>query len=60
MNPPNRPLSDQNILRYVRQLNIPNFRGVFMRDNLPKSPYKNECGVINLDITSGSGTHWVA
>lgn len=32
-----------------------------MRDTLPKSPPKfRECGVINLDRNSGSGTHWVA
>lgn len=31
-----------------------------MRDNLPKKPYKNECGIVNLDISSGLGTHWVA
>lgn len=31
-----------------------------MRDNLPKKPYKNECGIVNLDITTGPGTHWVA
>ena len=31
-----------------------------MRDNLPKTAHKNECGVINLDISSEPGTHWVA
>lgn len=31
-----------------------------MRDKLPKKPKKLECGIINLDISSGSGTHWVA
>lgn len=31
-----------------------------MRDNLPKQPYSNECGIINLDNSSGPGTHWVA
>lgn len=32
-----------------------------MRDNLPKTrPFKNECGIVNLDSETGSGTHWVA
>jgi hypothetical protein len=38
---------------------IPNFRGVFMRDNLPKKCHKKECGIVNLDSTTGDGTHWV-
>lgn len=39
---------------------IPYFRGVFMRDELPKTPLENECGIINLDISKNPGTHWVA
>lgn len=31
-----------------------------MRDKLPKKVWKNECGIVNLDISSGSGTHWTA
>lgn len=31
-----------------------------MRDQLPRKPWKTECGIINLDISSGPGTHWVA
>lgn len=31
-----------------------------MRDTLPKKPQKRECGIVNLDSLSGSGTHWVA
>ena len=31
-----------------------------MLNKLPKSSNKNECGIVNLDIDSGSGTHWVA
>lgn len=33
---------------------------MFMRNNLPRKPYKNECAVINLDDIDGPGTHWVA
>lgn len=41
-------------------MGIPQFRGVFMRDNLPKHPWKHECAIVNLDTSRGSGTHWIA
>lgn len=42
-------------------MKIPHFRGVFMRNALPKNgPFKNESAIINLDDNDGSGTHWVA
>lgn len=42
-------------------MKIPHFRGVFMRNTLPKSgPHKNECAIVNLDRVEGRGTHWVA
>lgn len=31
-----------------------------MRNTLPVKIRKNECGIINLDISSGPGTHWTA
>lgn len=31
-----------------------------MRDALPQKIRKKECGIINLDESSGSGTHWTA
>ena len=37
---------------------LPHFRGVFMRDQLPKKPFKYEKGVLNLDESKNSGTHW--
>jgi len=30
-----------------------------LRDTLPKKPKRNECVIMNLDDTSGDGTHWV-
>jgi len=30
-----------------------------LRDTLPKKPKRNECAIMNLDDTSGDGTHWV-
>ena len=34
------------------------FRGVFLQDALPKKAKLNECGILNLDSSSGDGTHW--
>ena len=31
-----------------------------MRDQLPKTPNDVETGIINLDNSTGEGTHWVA
>jgi hypothetical protein len=54
------PLSNFDLLDAAKRLNIKNFRGVFMRDQLPKQPNNAETGIINLDKNSGPGTHWVA
>ncbi|GIY77270.1 uncharacterized protein CDAR_542171 [Caerostris darwini] len=35
------------------------FRDVFTIDTLPKKMRKFENGIVNLDISTGSGTHWV-
>lgn len=41
-------------------LKIPHFRGVFMRNKLPKKIKTNESGIINLDDYNGDGSHWTA
>lgn len=47
-------------MKWARQFNIPHFRGVYMRDTLPKhGPWKQEASIINLDDSDGPGTHWV-
>lgn len=48
------------MIGYAEKLKIPHFRGVFMRDHLPAKVMENECGIVNLDSSSGDGTHWVA
>ena len=55
-----KPLTNYDIIKYIKLLRIPNFRGIFMRDKLPKKIHKNENGVVNLDDDSGEGTHWTA
>lgn len=57
---PNKPLSNFDLQDAAKVIKIPRFRGVFVRDNLPKRTNKLECGILNLDDSSGNGTHWVA
>lgn len=41
-------------------MDIPHFRGVFMRNNLPATgPWYNESAIVNLDDFQNKGTHWV-
>jgi hypothetical protein len=56
----NRPLNEYDLYKYAIHLKIKYFRHVFMRDNLPMKPHRNECAIVNLDSIDGSGTHWVA
>lgn len=58
--PNNRPLNELDIHYHVNRLKIKHFRGIYMRDSLPRKPHRNECGIVNLDLESGPGTHWIA
>lgn len=57
---PNRPLYNDELEKYAKTLKIPHFKGVFMRDSMPKSVKIKESAIINLDNSKNSGTHWVA
>ena len=54
-----RPLTNYELGDYAVRLNIPNFRGVFMRDTLPNTPKQRECGIVNFSSSKEIGTHWV-
>ena len=56
---PNKPLSNLEIIGAAKKLSLCGFRGVFFRDTLPKQLKLNECGILNLDSSSGDGTHWI-
>ena len=56
---PNKPLSNIEIIDAAKKLSLDRFRGVFLRDTLPTKTNLNECGILNLDSSSGDGTHWV-
>ena len=60
INIPEFSLSNLDLIHYTRELNIPNFRGVFMRNTLPKKPHRKECGIVNLNTSYEKGSHWVA
>ena len=55
---PKAALYETDINDYVEKCSIPNFRLVAMRDALPKQPNFIESGILNLDDTRGSDTHW--
>lgn len=52
-------LTNFDIDDLIKKLKIPNFRGVFMRDTLPKRPRRVECGIMNFNTSAQSGSHWV-
>ena len=54
---PDKPLS--NFELDLKQLKIPNFRGVFMRDTLPEYPRNAECDIVNFNTPDQLGSHWV-
>ena len=56
---PDKQLSNFELERYVKQLDIPNFRGVFTKDTLPEHPYTVECGIVNFNKHTQPGSHWV-
>ena len=54
-----KALTNSHLNDYVRKLGIGNFRGVFMRDTLPKTPHHKECGIVNLNTSHQPRSHWV-
>lgn len=56
---PKRPLNENDLRSFAAKY-LTNFRGVFMRDELPLRPHLNECGILNLQTSREGGSHWVA
>ena len=57
---PETALSNIDIINYVKLLGIKNFRGCYMRDELVGlKPREFECGVLNLNLSTERGSHWV-
>ena len=56
---PNKPLSNLEIIYAIKKWSLDGFREVFLRDTLPKKAKLNECGILNLDSSSGDGKNLV-
>lgn len=56
---PGATLTNVDLMYYVKKLGINNFRGVFMRDRLPKTKSSPEVGIMNFNQSTEVGTHWV-
>ena len=52
-------LTNFDIIKLVQPLQIPNFKGPFMRDELPSTPQHQECGIVNFNKSTEPGSHWV-
>ena len=53
-----KPLSNFDLMDWLKKLGMKHFRGIYSRDGLPHK-IRKECGIINLDDIQGHGTHWV-
>ena len=53
-------LSNFDILDIAKHLEIPNFKGVFTRDQLPEKIGNRESGIVNFNTSKEPGSHWVA
>jgi hypothetical protein len=49
-------MTNHDLIQAAIILEIPFFRGVFLRNRLPSEPLPRETGVLNLD--NKHGTHW--
>lgn len=58
--PADRGLTNFDLDHYIKILNVPHFRGVFMCDELPPQVNKSlECGIMNFNRSDELGSHWV-
>ena len=55
-----QPLSNFDIIHICKKLEISDFKGCFMRDEIKSFCGNDECFILNTDVSSSSGTHWVA
>ena len=57
--PSDKGLTNFDLVRYIKILKIPNFRGVFMCDELSSRVKTLECGIMNFNNHTQLGSHWV-
>ena len=56
---PKNALCTSDILHLADVMEIPNFVGVKMRDELNGRSIRAECGIVNLNTSSEPGSHWI-
>ena len=56
-NIPDKPLTNIELSTYAQELEIPHFRGVFMRHTLPQYPFNVESGIVNFNTSSQPSSH---
>ena len=56
---PNVPLNNFPLIKAAKKLKLKIFRGVFVKDQLPKKTQKEECEIVNTGDSSTQGFHWV-
>ena len=50
-----------DLIKMAKTLNIANFRGVFMKDELKNmTPNENECAIVNCERSDQKGSHWTS
>ena len=50
-------LSNFDILKIAKYLEIPYFKGVFTRDQLPEKLENKESGIVNFNTSKEPGSH---
>lgn len=55
--PSNKAMTNFDLLKCAHDFKIPNFRGVYMLNEIPSQPRRCETAVVNLGTELG--THWV-
>ena len=52
-------LTDFALLKYIDLLRVPEFRGIFMLDELPERINPVECGFVNMSTNEKLDPHWI-
>ena len=53
-------MSTGEYLAYLMRYHDDSFKGVYARNQLPLNEKKNHCLIVNSDVSSLKGTHWLA
>ena len=56
---PDDSLWNFQLINAANKLKFKHFKGVFLRDELPKKPELHECGILNTGDSLTGGYHWI-